>query len=82
MKNETWDEQQSMGVFKRTQEEKKGGGGIEIPVSSEEISHPSEQNGRKRASAGLCPNALLVVLSIVNECRDNPRQHGIKRRVS
>lgn len=55
-----------------------------IPVASEaseEVSHPSEQNGRKRASGWLCPNALLIVLLVVNERRGNPRQHGIERRV-
>lgn len=38
-----------------------------IPVASEEVSHPSEQNGRKRASDWLCPNALLIVLLVVSE---------------
>jgi len=44
------------------------------------ISHPSEQNGWERAHDWLCPNALLIVLLVENECRFNPRQHGIKER--
>lgn len=42
-----------------------------------QISHPSEQNGWERARDWLCPNALLIVLLVENECRFNPRQHGI-----